>query len=280
MLIYKHKTEIEDYISQTKKNGKKIGFVPTMGALHQGHLALIDQAVAKTDQVVASIFVNPKQFNNSEDLNKYPRMPEKDIDLLQAQGCHAVFLPTPDEMYAGVIERTYDLGYLDTVMEAKFRPGHFNGVAFVVDLLFELVRPDIAFFGEKDFQQLAVINEMVRQKKHRVEVIACPTIRETDGLAMSSRNLRLTAEERKQAPFLYQLLKEARQQTASLTPDQIKATISNTLTKNSSFKLEYIEIVNALTLQPVSAFNNQPIQILIAAWLGSVRLIDNIQLLP
>ncbi|MCX6231757.1 MAG: pantoate--beta-alanine ligase [Bacteroidetes bacterium] len=269
----------QSYLAPFKKNNKTIGFVPTMGALHQGHLALVKQAKAENDIVVVSIFVNPIQFNNKEDLLKYPRTFETDASLLEAEGCDVIFYPDESQMYPEPDQSVYDFGLLDKVMEGKFRPGHFNGVAIVVKKLFDIVLPDKAYFGEKDYQQLQIIKALVEHKNIPVTIIPCPIYREDDGLAMSSRNMRLTAEERKVAPFIYQTLLQAKDKSNQLNPNELTHWVIQQIEENSMLTLEYFEIVDAATLLPVINFNDCQSSIgCIAVFLGDVRLIDNILL--
>jgi len=269
---------IQQFISEEKNKGKAIGFVPTMGALHDGHLQLMRRAKNENGLLVVSIFVNPIQFNNPEDLKKYPRGLEKDKALLETVGCDALFAPTVEEMYPEPVTKKYDFGKLETVMEGAFRKGHFNGVAVVVKKLFEIVSPDKAYFGEKDFQQLAIIQELVRMENLPVQIVPCPIVREKDGLAMSSRNERLTENERKAAPFIYKTLKEAVQLSKRMSPLEVKNWVTAQFAANNVFHLEYFEIANGLNLQPVSAWDkNLGTLGFIAVQLGQVRLIDNIR---
>ena len=209
MISFTRTNELRTYLERNRAEGKSVGFVPTMGALHDGHLSLIKRSGKENDLTVCSIFVNPIQFNNPADLEKYPRMPEKDSELLKTAGCDVVFLPSTEEIYPGgkTVTVDVDFGMLDKVMEGKFRPGHFSGVAVVVKTLLDIVEPDRAYFGKKDYQQLAVIRHMVNTLHMPVEIVACETVREPDGLAMSSRNLRLTPEERERAPEIYHVLR-------------------------------------------------------------------------
>lgn len=263
-------------LDKERKEGKTIGFVPTMGALHDGHLNLISHAHAENDIVVASIFVNPIQFNNKEDLEKYPRDVEGDVKKLETHHTDYVFAPSVDEMYPDEVRKQYDFGAIDKVMEGKFRPGHFNGVAVVVHRLFNIVNPDNAYFGEKDFQQLAIIKKLIEIENLSVNVKGIPTVREPDGLAMSSRNQRLTADERKKAPLLYNTLKKASENQEKETVEEVKRYVTGTLNKNG-FSVEYFDIVDSNTLQPVSKWNDSGnLRGCIAAYLGNVRLIDNI----
>ncbi|MEA3505040.1 MAG: pantoate--beta-alanine ligase, partial [Bacteroidota bacterium] len=241
--IYK----IQDFISTQKKIGKTIGFVPTMGALHQGHLSLIEKATQENDIVVSSVFVNPIQFNNKEDLKKYPRNINSDATMLEQHGCDILFAPTTEEMYPEEPDETYEFGALGNVMEGKFRPGHFNGVATVVHKLFDIVKPNNSYFGEKDFQQLAIIQHLVKQKNIDVNVIGCDIIREKDGLAMSSRNTRLLDDERKIAPRIYEILKQSAEKKATNSVQETILFVKNEIKKISEFQLEYFEIVDSTT---------------------------------
>ena len=270
--------KIQEIISAEKKSGKTIGFVPTMGALHQGHLDLMRRAKKENDLLAVSIFVNPIQFNKPEDLEKYPRNLEKDKLLLESVGCDILFAPTVEEMYPSAVTTKYDFGELETVMEGAFRQGHFNGVAVVVKKLFEIITPDKAYFGEKDFQQLAIIQELVRKQNLPVQIIPCPIVREKDGLAMSSRNERLSGEERKAAPFIYATLKEAVILSAKMSPKEIKNWAIEQFASKSVFQLEYFEIANTQDLQPITAWNKAYGTMgFVAVQLGQVRLIDNIR---
>ncbi len=267
---------LQEALKKDRKEGKTVGFVPTMGALHEGHLKLVDHASEENDIVVVSIFVNPIQFNNKEDLEKYPRDVQGDIDKLEKHHTNYVFAPSVDEMYPDEVTKHYNFGTLEKVMEGKFRPGHFNGVAVVVHRLFEIVHPDKAYFGEKDFQQLAIIRKLVETEDLSVKIKGIPTIREHDGLAMSSRNQRLTQEERKKAPLIYQTLCNASEKKNKETVEDVKRYVIETLNKNG-FSVEYFELVDSQDLQPVSNWNEaESLRGCIAAFLGNVRLIDNI----
>jgi pantoate--beta-alanine ligase len=279
MQIFTNKNPLISHIKSIKANNLSIGFVPTMGALHDGHLSLLDESKKNTDISVVSIFVNPTQFNNSEDLLKYPRRDNEDIELLKKAGCDILFLPTVDEVYGGVQNKKYALGYIDTILEAAFRPGHFQGVARVVDILFDIVKPHKAFFGEKDFQQLAVINRLVELENIPIEIIPCPIIREDDGLAMSSRNLRLTSEQRALAPEICKILLSAKKIVNSLGIIGTKKWVEQEFLNRSEFKLEYFEIVDRKTFKPLEEEKDLSNAIgLIAVYLGEIRLIDNINL--
>ena len=259
--------------------GKTIGFVPTMGALHEGHLQLIRRAVAENDIVVVSIFVNPIQFNNPDDLAKYPRTLEADLQMLESTGCHLVFAPSAEEMYPEPDLTEFDFGQLDKVMEGKFRPGHFKGVAIVVKKLFEIVTPHKAYFGEKDFQQLAIIKRMVEILQMPVEIVPCAIVREPDGLAMSSRNARLTAVERAEAPIIFKALSGIKENHSWFIPDGVKQLVRGEIQESPFFRVEYVDIVDTETLQPFEDWNDvEHAVVCVAAFIGSVRLIDNIVL--
>jgi pantoate--beta-alanine ligase len=271
--------ETQAYILVCKQKGSQLGFVPTMGALHQGHMSLVKRARKENDIVICSIFVNPIQFNNPQDLVKYPRTLEADMALLREAGCDAVFAPSAQEMYPEQDTTAYDFGMLDKVMEGQFRPGHFNGVAIVVRRLLEIMMADAAYFGEKDFQQLAIIRKMVESLSLRVRIVSCPIVREPDGLAMSSRNQLLLPEERAVAPLLYMTLQKAAAHYTSYTPAKLQQMVVADIEQNPLFRVEYVEIVDMDTLMPVSAWtSNKHIIICLAAFLGQVRLIDNIVL--
>ncbi len=259
--------------------GKQVAFVPTMGALHEGHISLILEAKGPNTLVIASIFVNPTQFNNPSDLEHYPRMEEKDIALLEKAGCDIAFLPSISEMYPEAHKGHWDYGLLSSSLEGKFRPGHFDGVLTIVKRLFEAVSPDRAFFGEKDFQQLAHIKRLAKEEFPSIEVIGCPTVRESDGLAMSSRNLRLSAEERKIAAIISAILFDMKEKKADFTPSELEGYGRSQFELAPGIELEYLEIVDQKTFAPVAdwADSVEPI-ILVAAYVGSVRLIDNLML--
>ena len=266
-------------VKEAKKAGKTVGFVPTMGALHAGHISLIEKCRAENDLVVCSIFVNPTQFDNPEDLKKYPRTLEADCALLEAASCDIVFAPSADEMYVHLPQMTLDFGNLEEVMEGRFRKGHFNGVGIVVSKLFHIVQPDRAYFGMKDLQQVAVLNRLVKDLSFDVELIPCPTKREADGLAMSSRNTRLSPEARKQAPAVYQLLKNCQDLLLSgKSTAEVQPFIQEYLKQRPEFSLEYLEIANFENLQPIDKKMTEEGQtaICIAIFLDGVRLIDNI----
>ena len=270
-------SELKVHLDEYKSEGQKIGLVPTMGALHDGHLRLVERCVQENQVCVVSIFVNPTQFNDKNDLNTYPRTPEQDTDLLRRAGCKYVFMPSIEEMYPKPDHRTFDFGSLATVMEGRFRPGHFNGVAQIVSKLFDAVMPDRAYFGEKDFQQLAIIRKMTKDLHYPIEIVPCPIVREKDGLAMSSRNRRLSSDEREKATIIAELLSKS---TTFVSEKSIRKTISfvcDGLASDPTFRLEYFEIVDGDTLQPVENWEDSSHLVgCIAVFCGPVRLIDNI----
>ena len=267
------------WLEMKRQTGKTIGFVPTMGALHEGHIALVRRARKENDIIGCSIFVNPIQFNNPEDLEKYPRTLEEDLQMLREVGCDLVFVPSATEMYPGPVTEKYDFGSLERVMEGAFRPGHFNGVAVVVKKLFIIFNPDRAYFGEKDFQQLRIIQALVKMENLPVSIIPCPTVREMDGLAMSSRNRRLTAEERSVAPEIYRTMLEVSLRYGSLNVADARKMALERLTR-CGFMPEYVEIAAVSDLQPVLDWDDKiPTRIFVACFLGKVRLIDNLEII-
>lgn len=277
MRIIETAKELQKTIEDYKLAGDKVGFVPTMGALHLGHISLVNQAKKDVDIVVVSLFVNPTQFNNPDDLKRYPRTLEKDLELLKSAHCDIVFYPSVDEIYPKPDTRTFDFGHLDKCMEGRFRPGHFNGVAQVVSRLFDLVPAQNAYFGEKDFQQLAIIREMAKMLKYSINIIGCPIIREDDGLAMSSRNMLLLPEHRKIVPIiaksLFDSLKFAKSKSVSETISDVIINIE----KGTDLKVEYFEICDGLTLKSISNWNETNYAVgCIAVYAGKIRLIDNI----
>lgn len=277
MEILKKISELKKIIHNCKEKKLSVGFVPTMGALHLGHLSLVEKAKSENKVVVVSIFVNPLQFNNQSDLIKYPRTIENDIKLLDSANCDIVFVPDNNEMYPEPENTIYNFGQLDKVMEGKFRPGHFNGVAVVVNKLFEIVTPDKAYFGEKDFQQLQIIKELVKQKCLPIDIVSCPIMRENDGLAMSSRNLRLSTKDREIAPVIFNILKKSKEFIEKKSPNEIVKWIEEQISNYYQLKLEYFEIVNAQTLLPIKTWDEcDEIIGCIAVFLNEIRLIDNI----
>ena len=262
------------------KNKTTIGFVPTMGALHEGHLSLIKKAKKGNDFIVVSIFVNPTQFDKQEDLDQYPRTLEKDLVLLESVDCDAVFVPAVDDIYNDqILAGDFDFGGLEFEMEGKHRIGHFNGVGTIVKKLFDIVKPNKAYFGEKDFQQLQIIRNMVKKNHIPVEIIGCKIFREKDGLAMSSRNVRLSEDQRKMAPFIFKTLKKAKQKFKKNSISEVIKWVQNEFENNSILKLEYFEIANIETLKPTKRKSKKvKYRGFIAAFAGNVRLIDNIAL--
>ncbi|MCK4677413.1 MAG: pantoate--beta-alanine ligase [Bacteroidales bacterium] len=280
MRVFEKISETHNFLKTVKARGLSVGFVPTMGALHRGHISLIEQSLKENNFTVCSIFVNPIQFNKKSDLKNYPRETTSDFQKLKSSGCNMVFMPSNDEMYPEPVNTQYDFGQLDKVMEGKHRPGHFNGVAIVVRKLFEIIMPDKAYFGEKDFQQLAIIQYLVKKNNIPVNIVPCPIIRENDGLAMSSRNVRLTPAERKEAPVIFQLLKQAKEKVPSLPVEASGKWIKEEFNKYPSIKFEYFEIVDMETLQPVKEWGEcKKIIACVAVHLGKIRLIDNIILI-
>lgn len=278
MQIVKHINELQAILDNKRQEGLSIGFVPTMGALHAGHLSLVEEAGQQSGFVVVSIFVNPTQFNDKGDLERYPRDLQKDVDLLEQTTCQMIFAPEADEIYPEPDTRQFNFGNLEQVMEGKFRPGHFNGVAQVVSRLFEIVQPNKAFFGLKDFQQLAIINEMVRKLELPVEIVPCPIVRETDGLAMSSRNMLLSNEQRQNAVLISATLFEAANKTGELNVEELTNWVINRINENEYLNTEYFEIVDSMTLRPIKSWNDPCPKVgCIAVQCGKIRLIDNVE---
>jgi pantoate--beta-alanine ligase len=274
------------YIEQMQKEALdahsarlKIGFVPTMGALHNGHLSLVKKARSENDICVVSIFVNPTQFNNKNDFKSYPRHIQTDLNLLENCRCDIVFNPEESEMYPGPDNRVFDFSPLDKVMEGNYRPGHFNGVGQIVTKLFDAVLPDRAYFGKKDYQQLAIIKKLVRDCNYKIEIIGCNTMREKDGLAMSSRNMLLNDRQKNAAPRIYRTLKQIKSKLEKHSIHEIKEWVKNEINSTGELQLEYIEIVQCDSLQPVNKYNPQfSLVACIAVYAGMVRLIDNLEL--
>ncbi|MUP44794.1 pantoate--beta-alanine ligase [Gramella sp. BOM4] len=281
MQVFREKDALKQAIRKVKSEGKTLGLVPTMGALHEGHISLVRNALIETDQVVVSIFVNPTQFDNSDDLEKYPRTPEKDLALLEAETKDLwVFLPSASELYGNeVLSEKFDFEGLEQVMEGKFRNGHFDGVGTVVKRLFETVRPDKAFFGEKDYQQLQIIRKLTRLKELNVEIIGCPILREESGLARSSRNERLSSENRKEAAFIYHTLLKARELFGTKSVKEITDWVKKSFDKHPTLELEYFEIADSETLKKTEhKIKGNQYRAFIAAYIEGIRLIDNIAL--
>ena len=271
-------SELQAELSALKAQGKMVGLVPTMGALHAGHASLVERSVAENDVTVVSIFVNPTQFNDKNDLLKYPRTLEADCELLQSVGAMIAFAPSVEEVYPEPATRSFSYAPLDTVMEGTFRPGHFNGVCQIVSKLFDMVQPHRAYFGEKDFQQLAIIREMVRQMNYPLEIVGCPIVREADGLAMSSRNTRLSVEERTTALNISRILFESQKYAKVHTLAETKSFVEEGIAAIEGLRLEYYEVVDDRTLQTVREWDEaEGIVGCITVFCGDVRLIDNIR---
>ncbi len=270
--------ELRENLSQERLEKRSIGLVPTMGALHAGHISLVERCVRENDVCVVSVFVNPTQFNDKHDLETYPRTLEADCALLEAAGCHYVFAPSVEEMYPEPDTRVFNLGRVAEVMEGAMRPGHFNGVAQVVSKLFYIVEPDNAYFGEKDFQQIAVIRAMVKQLNIPVKINACPIKREADGLALSSRNTRLTPELRQKAPLIARTLKESTTFAPGKSVQEVIDFVVNTINADPDMRVEYYEIVDGNTLEAIKDWSETDYPIgCITVFCGEVRLIDNIK---
>ncbi|QEE48561.1 pantoate--beta-alanine ligase [Flavobacterium alkalisoli] len=280
MLIFNNKTDIKALLAKHKETNSTIGFVPTMGALHKGHLSLLEESVKNNDYTVISIFVNPTQFNNTEDLEKYPRTLEADVDKIKTVNDNIiVFAPTVKEMYDNeVTSAHFSFDGLENQMEGQHRPGHFDGVGTIVKKLFEIVEPDNAYFGEKDFQQLQIVKKMVEKNSMPVNVVGCPILRETSGLAMSSRNERLSDDDKNKAALIYKTLTEARQLFEKHTVDYVTEYVKSIFKAHPEFDLEYFEIADEATLIPTNIKENKKYRAFIAVFLSNIRLIDNISL--
>ncbi|HEX6225089.1 MAG TPA: pantoate--beta-alanine ligase [Chryseolinea sp.] len=277
MEIFKKIAPLKVYLEKTRRSGKTIGLVPTMGALHNGHLALVSASKAQNSVTLCSIYVNPMQFNNPVDLQKYPRNLDQDMKLLGAAGCDVIFCPDNEEMYEGKSILKFDFGALDKVMEGKYRPGHFSGVALVVSKLFNIAEPDNAYFGQKDWQQFAVIQQVVRELKFDLTLHSIPTLREDDGLAMSSRNLRLNGIQRQQATAFYLALRLARENLKmGKEIARVKQLVKDSVEKGEGVTLEYFEVAESDTLTLLDLIDGAEKPIMcIAGYVGEVRLIDN-----
>ena len=282
MIICKTRDEISAAVAELRRQNKTLGFVPTMGALHNGHLSLVKKSMSENDCTAVSIFVNPTQFNNKHDLQTYPRTVEADVKLLEETGADIAFVPSVETMYPEGLDNvteSYDFGFIGQVMEGAARPGHFNGVGIVVHRLFDLVKPDRAYFGMKDFQQIAIIREMVRQCNINIEIIPCPIVREDDGLALSSRNTRLNEEQRRQAVQISQTLFKAVGLVGEKSVDEVKEFVISTVNSVPLLDVEYFEIVDGYSLQTISSWNEAEWVVgCITVNVGDVRLIDNITL--
>jgi len=280
MTVLRSLLELNEWRAQI--GGQTLGFVPTMGALHRGHISLVEQSLSMADHTLVSIYVNPTQFNNAEDLEKYPSTLEQDLNLLSATGEVIVYLPTQNDLYPnGLQSRSFDFGALGTFMEGAGRPGHFEGMATVVTRFFEIIRPDRAFFGEKDYQQLAIIKHVVADENWPVEIIPCATLREKDGLAMSSRNLRLSAEQRSAAKEIHRIISQWIDSAdfTSLEPQAVQKDLVQQINSNDHLEVEYLEFSASNTLIPVVRFDlNVPTRVFAAVMCGKVRLIDNLPL--
>jgi len=278
-MIYVLKTEaLKELLAEQRSEGKTIGFVPTMGALHKGHLSLIRRSKEENDVTVVSIFVNPTQFNNPEDLRNYPRNLEKDGAKLLRAECDFVFVPSVEEMYPRPDKRVFKLGHVAEVMEGAFRPGHFNGVAQIVSKLFCIVEPDNAYFGEKDFQQIAVVRAMVKSLSMKVNIVACPIVRDTGGLAMSSRNALLSEDMLKIASVIYRTLKRSRILAKRKSVNEVKDWVVTNINNTPPLHVEYFEIIDSETLMPVTDWEQtEEPRGCIAVYCGRIRLIDNIK---
>ncbi len=281
MEIIRNVKHLGEVLGQAREEGRSIGLVPTMGALHAGHISLVDRARAENDVVVVSVFVNPTQFNNPDDLRTYPRTEEADCALLEKAGVDYAFVPSVEEMYPQADTRTFDLGPVGEVMEGAMRPGHFNGVCQIVSKLFDIVGPDRAYFGEKDFQQIAVIKRMVALEGFDIDIVPCPIVRESDGLALSSRNVRLTPAGRAAAPAIHRVLAASKAlKEAGATPAEIEKKVIEEINAVDGLETEYYSIVDALTMQPVARWSDAGADGTVGCvtvYDGDVRLIDNIR---
>lgn len=278
MKVFETALDLNSAIKSNENRNPRIGFVPTMGALHPGHISLVKRSVSENDITVVSIFVNPTQFNDKNDLANYPRTLETDLDLLRNNGCDFVFAPSEKEIYPEEDTRKFSFGSIEEVMEGKHRPGHFNGVGQVVSKLFRIVPAQKAYFGEKDFQQVAVIRRLVEILNIPVEIVSCPIFREDDGLAMSSRNMLLNAVQRANAPFIYQTLKRSLNKAGKISVDDLKNWVTQEINTNPELDTEYFDIVDELSLQSISSWNHTGGKIgCIAVRVGRIRLIDNIR---
>jgi pantoate--beta-alanine ligase len=276
MQILRDIASATEFIRAKKRAGKSIGLVPTMGALHEGHLSLVSRCATENDVAIATIFVNPIQFNNPGDLAKYPRTFERDIELLNSVRCTAVFCPAAEEMYKIQPVISVAFGYLDKILEGEFRPGHFSGVGIVVAKLFNILQPNTAYFGRKDYQQFLVIQQLVRDLSFPLNLVCVDIVREPDGLAMSSRNQRLSSDQRKQAALLFQVLTDVKEQLSKKPLTQLK-TAANQKLSAAGIRLEYLELASRENLSVLSEYNSSTASILlIAAFVGEVRLIDNL----
>ncbi|WP_339659624.1 pantoate--beta-alanine ligase [uncultured Polaribacter sp.] len=280
MIIFNNKSDLKVYLQNIKAYKRSVGFVPTMGALHNGHLSLIQKAKKNNDIVIVSIFVNPTQFDKKEDLLKYPKTLENDKIVLESADCDVLFYPSVKEIYnENVVSETFDFDGLEHQMEGKFRNGHFNGVGTIVKTLFEIIEPDRAYFGQKDFQQLQIIKKMVNKHRINVKIKGCAIFREEDGLAMSSRNTRLTPAQREAAPFIYKTLKKARIKFGKENADTVTQWVENEFKNHPLFTLEYFTIADEKSLETIqNKDSSKKYRAFIAVFAEDIRLIDNIRL--
>jgi pantoate--beta-alanine ligase len=280
MQIFKKKDALKHCLSLAKQKNKQIGFVPTMGALHEGHISLVDFSNRENDITVVSIFVNPTQFDKPEDLKKYPKTLEKDLELLEKSGCDIVFTPTVEEIYSdNVNSKTHSFDGIEHQMEGAFRTGHFDGVATIIQAFFEIITPTKSYFGEKDFQQLQIVKKLAEKENLPVSVIGCPIFREKDGLAMSSRNMRLTETQRDAAPLIYQTLKKAAEQSKFKTIEEVSLFVENEFKDHSVLELEYFTIAEENSLTTPKTLNpTEKNRVFIAVFADKVRLIDNLSI--
>ncbi|MBD1397499.1 pantoate--beta-alanine ligase [Pontibacter sp. JH31] len=276
MEVIEQASSMRAIVSALRCGGKRVGFVPTMGALHEGHLQLLRASARENDVTICSVFVNPTQFNNSSDYNLYPRTLEQDISLLQTVGCDYLFAPNAEDIYPQQSLLQFSFGELEAVMEGAHRPGHFNGVATIVSKLFHIVQPHKAYFGQKDLQQVAIVRQLVQALSFNLELVCHPTVREADGLAMSSRNKRLTTPQRQLATQLYKALQLAKRDLQQKPVAVIKSEVAHFLHHTDELELEYFEIVDPITLQPLrDVAGYKEVALCVAAFVGEVRLIDN-----
>lgn len=277
MLIFKEIAQLRAYLSLKESEGKTIGFVPTMGALHPGHVSLIDISKKHCDITICSIFVNPTQFNDKKDLERYPRMPEKDAKLLERADCDILFIPSVEEIYPENVKEGFDFGHLNTTLEGEYRPGHFNGVAQVVKRFFQIIEPDKAFFGSKDYQQVMIIKALVKLMKAPIEIVPCPILREPDGLAMSSRNALLNAGERAAASLIPKIMTEARELVKAGGIEAARRFVQEQAAASPLMRLDYYEVCEADSLRIADHMEKNKSYIsVIAAFVGRIRLIDNL----
>jgi pantoate--beta-alanine ligase len=281
MIIFKKAEGLRKWLDLQVEKRNEIGFVPTMGALHKGHLSLIEKSLENNKVTVCSIFINPTQFNDQKDFQNYPVTIEQDIYMLQKAGCDCLFLPSIEEIYPqGISEAKkihYDLGFLEDILEGKFRPGHFQGVCLVVDRLLRIVEPGNLYLGQKDYQQCMVIKKLIELTGMKTSIVICPTLRERDGLAMSSRNLRLTESQRKNATAIFRALNDIKDNFETSDPAELKSRSVSQL-ESAGFSVDYVEIADAENLLPVTSADNKQVVALVAAFLGEIRLIDNMQI--